>query len=731
MQLPKSFSSYFSKKGKEITYLSLYLDIHTVAASFWQMREKGIVRTIASAHLPVKNDSWEARIDAVDHLLGALEEKTNTSEVTTTILGLPPSYLTPIGEIKKEIRAQVKLLSEELELTLAGFVPLHQAIIFKMKMDEGVPPSVIVLGINGQTISISLYKIGSLIDVREVEKHDDIALDIEHGLKSFNEVEVLPARILLHGGDDHVLSNIKVKLMRHSWTTKANFLHFPKIEVVAFDYIVDAVSLAGASEMKNEMGEDEGTETITVPEQVNDQADDVIEKEVKEAQKEIDEEYNVVSRSEDDNVEMVDAETLGFARNEDILEEPKPPTQRIVQEKISSIVSVVAGFFQRLRLHGLKKKATAFIVVGVAAVALLTWLFFFMVPKAVITVFETPKIIEKEQSITIDPSATLVDTAEQIIPGHQREQEASGEKTVPVTGKKNIGDPAVGTVTIYNKSLNSQTFKKGTVISTGSLKFTLDADVQVASASESIGSITFGKADVSTTAVSIGAQSNITSGSEFTLANTSSSIAIARNDAAFTGGTSREVVVVTRADQDAFVKLMSEELTTQAKTDLNSAVTGAEGLIDATIKTTVKEKVFQQELDQESTSLSGKVTVSVTGIAYSQEDISTLFLSSIQSELPEGYTVENGNMNVTVSGVKVAKDGKISATIRVHATALPVIDMAALPAKLAGKNITTASDYLKTIPGIAGVEVDFQLSLTKRWLPINKKHISVSVAVAQ
>ena len=58
-----------------------------------------------------------------------------------------------------------------LELTPIGFVPLSQAMMYKLKKDEGVPPSVILLGITDTTIAVSLYKIGVLAGVRDIEKN--------------------------------------------------------------------------------------------------------------------------------------------------------------------------------------------------------------------------------------------------------------------------------------------------------------------------------------------------------------------------------------------------------------------------------------------------------------------------------------------------------------------------------------------------------------------------------
>ena len=274
-----------------------------------------------------------------------------------------------------------------------------------------------------------------------------------------------------------------------------------------------------------------------------------------------------------------------------------------------------------------------------------------------------------------------------IIPGRKREKSISGEKTVPVNGKKNVGDPARGTVTIYNKALNDTiTSKKVPAIATGSLQFTLDNDIDIASASETIGSITFGKGDVEATAVAIGPQSNVAAGIEFTFANTSSSIAIVRNEKAFAGGTSREVTVVTRADYDAFVKSMSDELLVKAKQELSSAVEGNDKLIDGTIKTSVTEKVFGQELDQEAKELQGKLTIAVSGIAYSESDVRAYLTTVASSTVPAGYAINDAKTTIEVTNIQIKKDGKITAKATMNAVALPTVDALVIQSALAGKS---------------------------------------------
>ncbi len=804
--MPDFIDTFFNKrKERPEVYISLYIDIHSIAVSFWSMGgEGGRLQLLASESSGNVEDSWQSKSDAIDRLIGLLEERTKITDETKVILGLPSIYLTPTGEIQKEIQKEIRELTKILELNPIGFVPLNQAIIFKLKREEGVPPSVILLGMNNSSIAISIYKIGTLAGFREIEKNEDIAASVESGLKSFTDLEVLPARVLLYGSDVSSLEGIKSDLLRHSWTNKVNFLHFPKIEVMSNTFVIDAISLAGASELgaavesieeapaeaaaqapvQTEASEPFVTpdhnpvvelpvEEEIAPEEENDEAiEDAITEDAKEespldeekdmaeevieAQEAVREDLSTESEAtQDANVVMVDAESLGFKKDVDVLEEENQMEQ-VRQEQGEEEREKETGeprktpvalpridFGRMLRIFRMfssrfmaGRSPMVPIILGVVVLCVIAGIFYWTLPHAVLTILEIPRPVDLSQAITIDPSATTVDAQNNIIPGRTQQKLVTGEKTVPVNGKKDIGDPAKGTITIYNKSSDSPlTLSKGTVLSTGGLQYTLDNDVSVASATsvESPTGIntTFTTADVAATAVAIGPQSNIPASSEFTIKNVSSDTAVGRNAQPFAGGTSKQVTVVTRADYDSFVTNESQELVGNAKQDLSGSVGGNIKLIDDTIKTTVTEKVFGQEIDQEATQLQGKLTISITGVGYSDSDIQALLSTLAADKVPAGYVINESKTTITLSNVRVLKNGKITATANMSAVALPTIDTASIRNNIAGKSIKDVETYLRTVTGIAGVTVTFRLSPSHARLPINKNNISVTTAVSQ
>jgi len=780
-----------SEPTKDV-YLSLTLTHQQVSGCVWSIGPEDTLDIMHSAHASSQDASWEKRIEAADTVISAMEEKSGVGELHKTVLGFAPEFLTSEGDIDKAIRADIKRMTTMLELKPVGFVNIETAIVFQIKHEEGVPPSLILFHIAGENMQVSLYRVGNVVGKRDVKISEFIVEDVENAIKSFADVEVLPSRMILYGGDKEVLDGVKSQLLTHQWTTRANFLHYPTIDVFDLEHVARAVALAGASELtasyiedptsppaggyvgasekdvETHIEEETFAEAVVAEPVVSSAEEKTIEDAIQEEQnafsstkhvedtEEIQEENALMDEEEelpevhpeDENVVSVDPAALGFHQERDILEHPVASRASAIPEqkeipavstpKKSVIVQMqekLAGIFSLIKIPRVPQGSSRFPVLPVVLIGLvivgLFGLIYYFVPKATVTIGVIPNTIDKTKTITISTTLTTVDQEKFSIPGKKLEQSVTGEKVAAVTGKKKIGDPAKGTVTIYNKATSERTVKKGTILVTNSLQFSLDSDVSIASASESIGSVTYGKATAAVTAVAIGEEGNITAGKDFTFKELSSSIATARNDQPFTGGTSRETTVVTRADYDAMVKVLSDELVTKAKADLLAGVAGGEKLIDSTIKTTVTSKTFQEELDQEATELHGKVTITISGVSYNEQDIKFVLVPLASSEIPTGYALHDGRTTVTVETPVAKKDGTLSAVSKISLVSLPSVDAEVVKKALVWKTISGAQEHIKTIQGVGSVEFFFLRSMTKTRLPMNPANITVDVVVVQ
>ncbi len=755
MKLSNAIAQLLHKQQKQKdTILSVLLDVEAVVIAAWQQDGGGSPHILGTAREVVSVDSWDARTEACDRALSQLDKTLDTRGLSKVVLGLPSVYLTTDNGILPAVRPHLKKLMTLLELAPLGFVPLTQAIIYKLKHDEGVPPSVILLEVGTTSATVTVYKVGTHIGQKTIEVTPDTLVgNVESAIKTFKELEVLPSRILVYGLTD-VPDEAKAQLLRHPWTTRANFLHFPKIDRESAQEAIAAVSLAGARELAASLGDMPQEEVPQKEESLppsDKQSIPLSQDSGEPAEQEMrtDELLSYEGETEEPNVTAVEPEKLGFHRDMDILEarqarqEGKPPkateasedttrserTQEFEKFEVGSrlprmSLSALTAFFPSF-LSGrliVPVLLTVLLIIGVAYG--ITWLF----PRAIVTVYVLPSKIKETSSVQVDPTSSIVDADNAVIPGRKREQTVSGEKTIDVAGKKDVGDPSKGAVVLYNKSLSAKTFKKGTILTSGSLSFTLDDEVRVASASESIGSITFGKASANITAVAIGPQSNLPPSTEFTFKDTAVNVAIARNDQVLSGGTSKEVTVVSRADQEKLVGLLTDELVVKAKADLAGSVGGGEKLIDETIKTSISDKQFTEELDQEANKLHGKITVGIGGISYGEADVVSLMRSLAERNVPAGYVLAQESLAVSLRDVQIKKDGKIVAQAQLDAKAFPSIDASDLRARLRGKTIDEVKRILEATRGVAGVAFDFRFSIFPKRMPINPNNISVSFA---
>ncbi|MFC1626572.1 hypothetical protein ACFL1P_00045 [Patescibacteria group bacterium] len=776
MKLPGMFQNVISrKKFERKLFLSLLVDPHYLCASVWYLDQRKKEKTVAVASVQLKQDTWNHRKVLIDRLLSTLEKTVESESISNVILGLPATYLTQDGNIKKDIRTHIKELTKAFELKPVGFVSTYEAIIHVMKKDEGIPVSAILLGVSGAFIDVHVYKIGKLIGYKKIQI-DQVSQNLEKALTQIEESEVLPSRMLLYGVDSKAIHVIKEKLLKHPWQSKLNILHFPKITVLNKQFPITAISSAGSSELvvvPNEYikDEQESVDLENHEKQTSVETSSITQNHVQSVDKTIQENKNITNHDEkikpdnanidtkkditgeESNVQMVDPKSLGFQAKSDSTiqlddaeyavshEERKKQTQHkkevednnedtlITQSPKERVLQYILPFIKKIQNNSRNNKilfglGTAFIVIIISAILMIR-----VLPKASVTIVLEPKHIQKEHVITLSLDADEVDIENKILPAKLLEQTIEGEKTIETTGSKEIGTPSTGTVTIYNKSTTSKVFEKGTVLTVNSLEFLLDDDISVASASENLvsGTVTFGKKDVQVTSSGIGEKGNIGKGSEFTMKGISSSIAVARNDEGFEGGTSKEVTVVSRADQDALVKALTNDLVEQAKQQLLETVGGGDVLIDETIETAVEEKQFVQELGEESIELSGVVTVSVEGLAYSKDVINSYIEILFEDEFPDNYQIQDDTLTINIEEVEINDDETIMLSTKFEGYAIPLINEDTIKKEVVGMDIDKATQYIEEQDGVKKAMITIKWSLFGRSLPSTGTSITLQL----
>lgn len=753
----------FGKKAEILEYFfALNISSEKLTVALWTIdgRELKILGTSSDKYSSL-NDIPSVTDKLLDAVLGIRE-----INVQKILFGVPSTWLAD-ENLKEEYLKLLKSLVKELELTPMAYVESANALVHLLEKREGVPPTAVLVGFEEGYLIVSVVRAGKLDGVKIVSRGDNSGMDIEKALLAFTEVETLPSKILIYGEN---IEELKGSLLSFSWMSKLSFLHFPKIDTLSSDVDIKSVCLAGASEIKenvlytdhkiNESVKKTGVilvdeekefpqEDKKVKEDLNDDkkkdGEETEKKQedfgfvvgdVTENKKDIEEEVeseNVDTETETEsfdseekmdqelvsNIELVSTET-GITEVDDFEKSMEVP---IEGEKIKfspkNFLRSCSGIF---RIKKSKSTIPLIIIVGVLAVLIGAYLF---LPKAQVKVFVEPKIIEEDAQVTADPAQKTVNEDSKIIPGQIIQVEVSGNDKESSTGKKHIGDPSKGTVNIINNSAESQTLSRGTTISSNGIKFTLDSTVNVASTSATSSSKSTSTAKV--TAASVGAEGNLPSGTQFS--SSSSKVAILA-EGNFSGGTSKEVTVVSSDDQQRLLAKLSSSLRQQAQQKLQDQYKTKKVLTEA-LSENIAKKTFNKNINDQASEFSLNLTISYRGTAFDDSDLKTIVSKLVNTKVPDGFLLDLSDTETQADVSKLEKDGKLIFLAKFKAKLLPKIDSNQVINKIKGKSLNEATDIIKSMDNVLGSEITFspKLPIFLQRIPFLGRNIKLDIGL--
>ena len=699
----------------------------------------------------------ESLVSACDSSLSAaaasLEE--DVKEPSKVVFGLPSSW-SEEGSIQEDRLRLLKKLSQELELTPAGFVAIPESIVHFLKVKEGAPPNCLLVGLSEDSIEVALVYNGKMLGTVEVARSISLGADVAEGLARLPDLDQYPSRILLYNHRAENLDEARQNLIDAEWKdSKVTFLHTPKVEILPEDIGVSAVSLAGGAEVGH-------AKTVVLP---KDEEDSFGVEEEKSAESE---ESNEEVAPEKE-LREVSPEELGFLQGADVAsskpqtvnigeqvtskdeigegqipagtppqpqELPVPSGQDVRKEQTASLLSKVSGIFSGLSLTlpsfsfgGGGMRLLIIAGVGLILLFLAGILAYWYLPKAKVTIYVSPEKLEKSLEFGVDPKLSVVDNANKIVPGKVVESIVSGEKTTSTSGAKTIGDRAKGQVIIHHVGA-ATILKSGTVLlGPNGLKFILDESASVATGS----SITnAAKVPASVTAADIGAQYNLAGTTEFSVGNFSKADFVAQNTEALSGGTSRSVAAVSEEDRDTLTDELTRELLERGIEELKKDAAEGEVLVEDSVYLRAVENSFSHKLGEETTTLKLTINADIVATALLVDGVESLINSEIEKDVPEGFTLRPDQIEITYKRAEVAEDEEETSALvaEIKANLLPKVNPDEIAEAIAGKYPPVAKEYLATIPGFARVEISFSLKLPGKLgtLPRLSDNIIIEVA---
>ncbi len=678
-------------------FFALNIGSEDLTAGLWKIEDnKVIVLSEASEKYSTQGEI----VDITDRLLDAVLLN-SAVEPSKILFGVPDSWLQD-EDLKEPYLKFLKTLIKELELTPMAYVATSHALVHFLEKQDGSPLTGILVGIGKKIVVITLSRAGKIDGSIAIERGEALGSDVEKGISHVMKGEVLPAKILIYGSGN--LDAQKSELTSYPWMSSLSFLHMPKIEIAPESLELNSIVFAGAVELDPTIKFDESVAA---------------------------KKPGIVSHMKEEKVELGENEDFGFAPG-DVASE-----KMVEKEAEEGIEEVALSIGEEIPLAVKRIKMPPFlsnkILLGVGIILIAIVAAYILLPKAKVMVYVEPRILEKETQVVASPSIKEVDKDKQQIPGELVDITVSGASTDQATGKKQIGDPAKGVVVIRNKLDAAKVIASGTIFSAfGGVKFKLDTTVNIASRSADDG--TWAKANGNVTAADIGSDGNLPSGADLSISGFTQDQLVAKTEGNFSGGTSKDVTVVSSDDQKRLLASLTADLRKKATEQLQAKL-DQEGkgkkVLQETLTEEVTKKTYSKNVNDQSGSFGLDVNVKYKGTTFNDADLRTIVAKLVETNVPDDFTLSLADATTESSVSKIDKDGKVTFTARFKAKLMPKMDTDKIRQQIIGKTPQSASDVIKAYQNVLGADITLTPPLPSflQRLPILARNITVSVGL--
>ena len=341
-----------------------------------------------------------------------------------------------------------------------------------------------------------------------------------------------------------------------------------------------------------------------------------------------------------------------------------------------------------------------------------------------------PKIEETKQAAIFSTSSDT-NVSKNIIAGEFTTISEDGSTTITVSGKKEVGDKAKGKITLYSRFTKDTTIKSGTVVTApNDIKFTVDDSVKIASASADA-SAQPTTATVAVTAETIGKESNLPAGTKFSIGDLSTGDIIGKNDDPFSGGSKKEVTVISKEDVTRAEEDLVKELEDKAKEELNNRISEDKILLPVFVDSSVSKRTLSKEVGDEADKLTINGTVNYQALSYKKDDLVSYSKLLLKSKIPQGLTINEDNIEVEVADSKEKGEDAISANLNIKAALMPEIDQEKMIKEVAGKSVSDTENMFKNFPQVTDVTISLfpRFPLIPKFLPRDSNKIKITLDI--
>jgi len=369
-----------------------------------------------------------------------------------------------------------------------------------------------------------------------------------------------------------------------------------------------------------------------------------------------------------------------------------------------------------------------FIFIGIA---IFGFLFYYFYPKATIDLVVKSTPVEENIEMIIDTSINKVGEDNKRIPGEILTLKDEISQEFDATGKRDVGEKASGIITLSNGAGTVAEIPLGTQVeSQDGYIFITTSRVSVPAATASVdasGNVqkTPGTTDVGVEASEAGDKYNIGQ-STFSVSNFPN--LSATNSSNFSGGSSKQITIVSQNDIDKAESILKEELRKKIKDAFLEKIKDKKlTLLADSIEYFDKKFSSDTEADAEAEKFYATYSASAKTIVFTEEDYRQNIIKALGDKVPnDKELVLTSEDEITQGGYNVNySEGimKIEGTIKTKLA--PKINYDKLKSELCGKSILSAQLHLQNNPSFTDVKINLNPSWIKS-IPRRAKNITIN-----
>lgn len=702
---------------------------HYFALNISPTQIKVCIWTVDGTRLLVNNPS-SATYKSFDDILGVADGLLDQAlgelpyEPEKILFGVPDDWLID-DDLKPGYLKLLRNIVKSLELKPMAYVATSHALSHFLEKKEGAPATAIFLGIEESNITVTVVRAGKIDGTKIIKRSSNLGEDLEKILLTFTSVEVLPSRILIYSQDATKLDKQKDDLLSFPWMDRLPFLHFPKLDALEADIDIKAVALAGAVELNSNV---KYIPAVSHPESV------VPKQPAEDITKNTQEESGFITG------DITESQHQTATATSSVLMQPK-------SEPVEEIMSRDQFLFEEppTRERGGLMRFTSFIripslggkfklIIPLIIIVLTISVYLFLLQGKVI-IFVEPRVLERDTQVVADPTIKEINNEAKKIPGQILEVAISGSEKIPASGRKQVGDPAKGNVVIYNATSTPINLNSGaTLVSDSGQRFTLNTSVQIASKSASAASPPTKSDSVGVTAEEIGPDGNIPSEVELKVGNLTKSEVVAKSEGNFSGGTSREVTVVTDTDHKKLLASLAANLRKKAQGQLQAKLQDQKNnsgmrILEEALTEEITRKNFNKNIGDQASEFSLNLTIRYKGTAYSENDLKMIVSKLVETNIPEDFELNLAETETQADVSKVEKDGTLIFLARFKAKLIPKLDQEKIKKQIRSKTPSQAAEILKGYENVLGSEIEIipPLPFQIARLPLIDRNIKIEV----